>query len=190
MKPYPLRPIQLKEVESVPPGSRVGGAVAPMTAVISRSFTGAIHCSKMALVKQIAVGGDAAEAPATGVVVEVGVELGELRRLLHRVARGEVLLHIKLRSEQSFFLSTPERDANGAIHRLVQRCENADGFNGDRRAGAVVGGAGSTLPGVKVAAKHHDFVFLGRAGYLANDVEAHLIVLVGLGFDVECRPSA
>ncbi len=91
--------------------------------------------------QKIAVSGDAAKATTTGIVIEVSIELGELRRLLHRIARGEVMLHIELRSEQSLFLSTPERDANGAVHRLVQRCENADGFDGDRRAGAVVGRA-------------------------------------------------
>src|SRR5882757_1298877 len=37
-----------------------------------------------------------------------------------------------------------------------------------------------------MAAEHYYFILFCCAGYLANDVEAHLVVLVSLGFDVEC----
>src|SRR5438067_10383545 len=36
-----------------------------------------------------------------------------------------------------------------------------------------------------MTAEHHDFIFFCRAGYLADDIETHLVVLVSLGFDVE-----
>jgi hypothetical protein len=38
-----------------------------------------------------------------------------------------------------------------------------------------------------MAAEHDDFIFLGGSGNFADDVEAHLVVLVDLGLDVEAE---
>jgi hypothetical protein len=46
----------------------------------------------------------------------------------------------------------------------VQHCEDTDGFHGNRRAGAVIGCASTTLPGVEVAAEHNDFIFFEVPG--------------------------
>ncbi len=38
-----------------------------------------------------------------------------------------------------------------------------------------------------MATQHHHLILFRSAGYLANYVEAHLVVLVSLSFDVECH---
>ncbi len=84
-----------------------------------------------------------------------------------------MFLDIGARAEQTFFFTTPQRDANGAIQRQVRGFENADGFHHDGAAGGVIGGAGAAVPRIEVSTEHDDFVFVfAGAGDFADDVEA------------------
>ena len=80
-------------------------------------------------------------------------------------------LHIRGRAEQAFLFAAPQGHANGAVHLQVERFQNAHGFHRDRAARAVIGGAGAHVPGIEVAADHHELVRLGRAGNLRDHVE-------------------
>src|SRR5579872_3008930 len=115
---------------------------------------------------------NATEAAGAGVVVEIGRQLGILGFRLHGFAIGEMLLDVGLGAEQTFLLPTPERDANGAVQLDVESLENADGFDRDRAARAVVGRARAAMPGIEVSAEHDDLVLVGtRARNLADYVE-------------------
>ena len=64
------------------------------------------------------------------------------------------------------------------MRRSVQTggLQDAHRFEHDRRADAVVGGAGGAVPRVEVGAEHHDLVGLVGARQLGEDVEPGLIV--------------
>src|SRR6059058_1334059 len=130
---------------------------------------------------------DAADFAGAIVNVVVGVELGMFRRRLHYFGIGEMLLDVGAGAEQALFFAGPEADANGAAHLEASGLENADGFEHDAGACAIVGGTGATMPGIEVRAEHDDLVGFGfvRAGNLADDVEGIEIVVVELVLDIE-----
>ena len=70
----------------------------------------------------------------------IGVRIGGER------VGAEVLLDIALGAEEAFLFAAPQGDADGAARMDVERFEDAHGFHGDDRAGAVVGGAGAGDP--------------------------------------------
>ena len=96
-----------------------------------------------------------------------------------------MLFDVSLRTEQSFFFAAPQADANGAARLDVERFQDADGFHHHDRSGAVVGGAGAGVPGVKVRAQHDDFIFLVGAGDFRDGVVLHGIVVVESVGDVQ-----
>ncbi len=138
---------------------------------------------------------DAADFAGAIVDVVVGVELGVLGKNLDRgavagsvgIGVAEVLLHVGARAEETLFFAGPEADADGAAHLEAGGFEDADGFQHDCGASAVVGGACAGLPGIEVAAKHDDFVGLGLigAGNFADDVERIQVVVVELVLDID-----
>ena len=114
---------------------------------------------------------DSAEPARSGVVVVVRGQLEILGLGLHGLAVREVLRHVRLRSEQTLLFAAPQRDAHGPIHFQIQALENPHRFDGYRRAGGIVGGAGTAVPGIQMRAQHHDFVLLAASFDLADHVE-------------------
>src|SRR6266571_1948766 len=132
---------------------------------------------------------DAANPASAVVDVVVSVELGMLRRGLHHFGIGEMLLDVSAGAEQALLFPGPEANADGATHLEASGLEDADGFEHDRGAGTVIGGAGSRVPRIEVSAKHDDLVGLGfvRAGDFADDVEGIQVVVVELVLDIELQ---
>src|SRR5262249_50966830 len=78
----------------------------------------------------------------------------------HVCAIGEMILHIRDRSQQPFLLTAPQSDAHRAIHRHVDRLQNAHRFDRDARSGAVICRAGPAVPAIEMSADHYDLVLL------------------------------
>ena len=102
--------------------------------------------------------------------------------LLRREA-GEVTV----KPEQAFFFAAPQADADGAAGLDVQGFQDANGLHHDNRSGAVIGGSGAGVPGVKMRTEHHDLVFLVfiRAGNFGDGVVLHWIIVVKGVIDVQ-----
>ena len=128
---------------------------------------------------------DAADLAGAVVDVEVAGEAVVLGRGLHGRRVGKVVLDIGRRAEQPFFFAAPERHAHGAVHFQVERFQNAHHFHGHGGAGAVIGGARAHVPGIEVAAHHHQLVGLGGAGNFGDHVERIGVGHVEFGLDVE-----
>lgn len=129
---------------------------------------------------------DAAEFAGADVVIIVSRELVELRSLLYGIAAGKAFLHVRFRAQQALFFTAPQGDADGAVKGKFQFRQQAHGFNGHGAASRVISGAGAAVPGIQVAAKHHEFVLVRTC---ARDLADHIEGLFGpaqeLGLNVE-----
>ena len=161
----PGRPASLNEVESVPPRRRLCVALTPKKPLSSNAF---VASRRIARRFGRAEHRHAARAAGAGVDVEVAGEVGVLG--LRVLDHPEVLLHIRLRSEQALFLAAPERDADRAARLDADRLQDADRLHHHRAADGVVGGAGGRVPRIDVAAEHHHFLRLVAAGNLGDHV--------------------
>ena len=97
-----------------------------------------------------------------------------------------MLLDVGAGAEEALLFAGPEADADGAAHFEAGGFQDANGFEHDGGAGAVVGGASAGVPGIEVRAEHDDLVGFGfiGAGDFADDVEGIQIVVVELVLDV------
>ena len=130
---------------------------------------------------------DAAEFSRTGVVVKIGVQLVIFGLGLHGLAIREMLLHIRLRSQQAFFFAAPQRDPYGTVHLQVQSFENAHSLDRHRRTSGIVGGARATVPGIQVRSQHHDLILLPSALDFADHVERIRRRIDELRLDIELQ---
>ena len=139
---------------------------------------------------------DAADFAGAIVDVVVGVKLGvlgsdfdELGGWIFGFGIAEMLLNIGPGTEQALLFAGPKADADCATHLDAGGFKDADGFEHDGRAGAVVGSASSCVPGIEMRTKHDDFVGLGfvGAGDFADDVEGVGVVIVELVLDVDLK---
>src|SRR6185503_5732542 len=89
------------------------------------------------------------------------------------VHHAEVIAHVGARTEQALLLSGPQRDAHRALHRQVERLQNAQRLQHHRGTGGIVGRAGARVPRVEMRAEHYNLVLEPRIGpgNLADDVE-------------------
>ena len=90
-----------------------------------------------------------------------------------------------LRSEQALFLAAPERDANRAARLHANRLQDARGFHHHGAADRVVRRARGGVPGIEMAAEHHDFIGLVGAGNLRDGVVGRLALRIDAVLDVE-----
>src|ERR1051325_7933467 len=99
---------------------------------------------------------DARAARTAGAAVDVEIRVERREFGLRRFERSEVLLHVRLRSEQPFFLAAPQGDADRPARRDAQRLQDPRSLHHHRAADRVVGRAGRGLPRVEMAAEHQD----------------------------------
>ena len=116
-----------------------------------RSFSGALHASKIGSTAGVALHPDAANRAGAVVEVEVDRRLRQLGQ--RRLRRAEMRRARRLaRSEQPFLLAAPQADANGPPRLEARRFEDAQHFHHRGRSGGVVGGTGCALPRIEVRA--------------------------------------
>ena len=151
--PTPASPALLKDVLSVPPMARLLEATAPAT---PRSAKGSRALRTIVGGRGRSENARAADPAGARIDIEIAIELGEFGLGIFEGA--EVLLHVRLRTEQSLLLAGPQRDADGAPRLEPESLDEARGFHHDRRADGVVGGAGGGVPRIEVAAEHDDLV--------------------------------
>ena len=105
-----------------------------------------------------------------------------------------MLLHVSQRTQESLFLAGPERDADGPPRLQSQRLNQAHGLDHDGGADGVVGGAGGRVPGIQMAAEHHDLIGFVGARNFGYHVVTGLALGIGAVDDVELQldvlPSA
>src|SRR5438552_1212163 len=87
--------------------------------------------------------------PGAGIDVEIGIQCGVLRLLVFKTAK--MLLHVRQRTEQSFFFAAPQRNANGPSRFHMQRRQNPYGLQHHRGADAVVRSSSRVMPRVVMA---------------------------------------
>ena len=104
---------------------------------------------------------------------------------LHLGGVGEMLFHIRRRTKQAFLLAAPQCHADRAVHFEVGRFQDAHHLHRQRGAGSVIGGAGTVMPRIEVAAHHYQFVGLGAAGDFGDYVKRIRVVGDEAVLDVE-----
>ncbi len=83
--------------------------------------------------------------------------------------------YIAARAAQALFLLTPQSGPHRPPQRHVKRLENPHHFHHHSAARSIVGGAGSTVPGIEMGAQHDQFAALPRSGDLGNHVLPRLL---------------
>ena len=107
-----------------------------------------------------------------GAVVDIEVAGKFLVRGLRLFSCAEVLLHVRLRTQQPLLLSAPESHANRSPRLNACRHQNARRLHHHGASDRIVGGASRGVPRVEMPAEHDDLVSLVRTGDLRNDVVA------------------
>src|SRR5207245_9857295 len=88
--------------------------------------------------------------------IETARQLGVLRLELHVLRIGEVLLYVRLRSEQALLLTGPQADAHGPAELHAALLQDPHRFEHDRRPRCIVRRAGAALPGIAMHAEHDE----------------------------------
>src|ERR1019366_196323 len=98
---------------------------------------------------------NAANSAGAVIDIEIAGEAVVFAGGLHGGGIGEMLLDVSGGAQEAFFFAAPQGHANRSVHLQVARLQDAHHFHGDGAAGSVIGGAGAHVPGVEVAAHHH-----------------------------------
>jgi preprotein translocase subunit SecF len=128
---------------------------------------------------------NAANSAGAVIDIEIAGEAVMFAGGLHGCGIGEMLLDVSGGAQEAFFFAAPQGHANGSVHLQIARLQDSHHFHGDGAAGSVIGGAGAHMPGVEVAAHHHQLVRLACAGNLGDHVERIGLRHVELSLDIE-----
>src|SRR4029079_5114337 len=98
-----------------------------------------------------------------------------------------MFFHIRYRSQQAFFFTTPERNADRAPGLHTQRLQDSSCLHHYRAADCVVRSASRSVPGIQVTAQHNYFISFICPGYLGNSVIGRGSFRIDAFYDIELQ---